>query len=221
MTWQNLGTFNLNKDWLIVPFTGEVCRVRHSLNKQYDGKYLKAVVAKAFNEDGEINIYNPQRLSYRVSELELFYFPKVVVGESLGFLRLDDADVSWSISIQTYQENMFYSTVNKQPTTTAQPDADVSVASTQKSTIVPEKTDGTRRSYLISNTGASTVYFKFAPIGANLTDASVSVSATSYDFSLAPTEKYVDINFSKNAVVGICSGALSTAKVKVTEFMYS
>ncbi|MDZ8227535.1 hypothetical protein [Nostoc sp. ChiVER01] len=218
MSWVSLGTFKLINSWLIVPSVGEIFRVRHSLSTQYDGKYLKAVIAKAFDST-PISIYNPQRLSYRQNESEVFYFPKDVIADGLGFIRLDNTDVEWSINIEVYQVMFFYSN-NKSPFTNAQPDADISVSSTQKSTIIPEKTDGSRRSYLITNTGASTVYFKFAPIGANLTDASVTVSAINYDFTLAANEKFLDTNFSQNAVVGICSGTLSTAKVKATEYMY-
>lgn len=219
MSWLSLGTFNLTNSWLIVPTEGEIFRVRHSLSTQSDGKYFKGVIAKAF-DGNPISIYNPLRLSYRQNEREVFYFPKDVVADGIAFIRLDLTDVQWSIEIEVYQAMFFYSN-NKSSFTNAQPDTDISVTSTQKSTIVPEKTDGTRRSYLITNTGASTVYFKFAPIGANLTDASVTVSSTAYDFSLAPNEKYLDSNYSQNAVVGICSGALSTAKVKVTEYIYS
>lgn len=219
MSWVSLCTFNLTNSWLIVPTEGEIFRVRHSLSTQSDGKYLKAVIAKAFDSN-PISIYNPQRLSYRQNEQEVFYFPKDVIANGLGFIRLDVTDVEWSIEIEIYQTMFFYSN-SKSSFTNAQPDTDISVTSTQKSTIVPEKTDGTRRSYLITNTGASTVYFKFAPIGSSLTDASVGVSATSYDFTLAPNEKFLDSNYSQNAVVGICSGALATAKVKVTEYMYS
>ena len=219
MSWLSLGTFNLTNSWLIVPSAGEIFRVRHFLSTQYDGKYLKAVIAKAFDGD-PISIYNPQRLSYRQNEREVFYFPKDVVADGLGFIRLDNTDVNWSIQIEVYQAMFFYSN-NKSSFTNALPDVDVSVSSTQKSTIVSEKTDGTRRSYLITNTGASTVYFKFAAIGANLTDASVTVSSTNYDFTLAPNEKFLDTNYSQNAVVGICSGALATAKVKITEYLYA
>ncbi|MFN6485524.1 MULTISPECIES: hypothetical protein [unclassified Nostoc] len=221
MTWLNLGTFNLSKSWLIVPSVGEVFRVKHLLSKQYDGKYLKAVIAKVFDGDNEINIYSPQRLSYRVSETEVFYFPKDVVGEGLGFLRLDDADVSWSINVQVYQENMFYSATNKQQATNAQPTNDVSVT-TSKTMVVGEKADGSRHSCLFTNVGPSTVYFKYVPIGTDQTANTVTVSASNYDFSLAPSEKFLDDNSSQNAVVGICTGVVTTtAKVKVTEYIYS
>ncbi|MFN6484008.1 MULTISPECIES: hypothetical protein [unclassified Nostoc] len=221
MSWQNLGTFNLSKSWLIVPSVGDVFRVKHSLSSQYDGKYLKAVIAKAFSENGEINIYSPQRLSYRLLETELFYFPKDVVGEGIGFLRLDDTDVSWSINVQVYQENMFYSSINKTAATNAQPANDASVT-TSKTLIVNEKSDGNRHSCLFTNTGPSTVYFKYVPIGVDYTTNTVTVSATSYDFSLAPGEKFLDDNSSQNAVVGICTGVVTTtAKVKVTEYIYS
>ncbi|MEH2242360.1 hypothetical protein [Nostoc sp.] len=219
MSWLSLGTFNLTTSWLIVPSAGEIFRVRHFLSTQYDGKYLKAIIAKAFDSN-PISIYNPQRLSYRQNEREVFYFPKDVVADGLGFIRLDNTDVNWSIQIEVYQA-VFFSSNSKSLFTNALPDADISVSSTQKSTIVPEKTDSSRRSYLITNTGASTVYFKFAPIGANLTDATVTVSATNYDFALAANEKFLDSNFSQNAVVGICSGALAAAKVKVTEYFYA
>ncbi|MDZ8228294.1 hypothetical protein, partial [Nostoc sp. ChiVER01] len=191
MTWLTLGTFELNKNWLIVPSAGEVFRVKHSLSKQYDGKYLKAVIAKAFNQDSEINIYNPQRLSYRLSETEVFYFPKDVVGEGLGFLRLDDTDVIWSIHVQVYQENMFYSSTNKQQATNAQPANDVSVT-TSKTLIVNEKADGSRHSCLFTNTGPSTAYFKYVPIGTDYAANTVIVSASNYDFTLAPSEKFLD-----------------------------
>ncbi|MEH2154907.1 hypothetical protein [Nostoc sp.] len=220
MTWLNLGTFNLSKSWLIVPSAGDVFRVKHSLESQYDGKYLKAVIAKAFSENGEINIYSPQRLSCRLLETEIFYFPKDVVG-GLGFLRLDDTDVIWSINVQVYQENMFYSSTNKQQATNAQPTNDVTVTNS-KTLVVTEKTDGNRHSCLITNTGPSTVYFKYVPIGVDSSTNAVVVSATAYDFLLAPNEKFLDDNSSQNAIVGICTGVLTpTAKVKVTEYIYS
>ena len=218
MTWLSLGTFNLSKNWLIVPSSGEVFRVKHFLSAQYDGKYLKAVIAKIFDENGEINIYSPQRLSYRLLETEVFYFPKDVVGDGLGFLRLDDTGVDWSISIQVYQQNMFYSSTNKQQATNAQPANDISV-SNSKIVVVTEKADGTRHSCLITNIGPSTVYLKYVPLGVDPTATTVIVSATSYDFTLAASEKFLDDNSSQNAIVGICLAA--TAKVKVTEYIYS
>ncbi|MDZ7970662.1 MAG: hypothetical protein RM368_38025 [Nostoc sp. DedSLP03] len=174
-----------------------------------------------FEEDNEINIYSPQRLSYRSLETEIFYFPKDVVGNGLGFLRLDDTDVIWSINVQVYQENMFYSSINKTAATNAQPANDASVT-TSKTLIVNEKADGSRHSCLFSNTGPSTVYFKYVPVGIDYAANTVIVSGTVYDFSLAPGEKFLDDNSSQNAVVGICTGLLTnTAKVKVTEYIYS
>ena len=218
MTWLSLGTFNLSKSWLIVPSIGDVFRVKHSLSTQYDGKYLKAVIAKAFNENSQINIYSPQRLSYRLLETEIFYFPKDVVGEGLGFIRLDDTDVIWSINLQVYQQNMFYSATNKQQPTNAQPANDVSV-SNSKILVVSEKADGSRHSCLITNTGPSTVYFKYVPLGIDPMATTVIVSATNYDFTLAASEKVLDDNSSQNAIVGIC--LVATAKVKVTEYIYA
>ena len=221
MTWLNLGTFNLSKSWLIVPSIGDVFRVKHSLSSQYDGKYLKAVIAKAFSENGEINIYSPQRLSYRLLETEIFYFAKDVMGQGLGLLRLDDTDVNWSINVQVYQENMFYSSLNKQQATNAQPANDANVTNS-KTLIIGEKADGSRHSCLFTNTGPSTVYFKYVPVGADYAASGVTVSATNYDFTLAPSEKFLDTNSSQNAVVGVCTGLITnTAKVKITEYIYS
>ncbi|MDZ7969061.1 MAG: hypothetical protein RM368_29605 [Nostoc sp. DedSLP03] len=196
MTWLNLGTFNLKKSWLIVPSAGEVFRVKHFLSAQSDGKYLKAAIAKIFEEDNEINIYSPQRLSYRSLETEIFYFPKDVVGNGLGFLRLDDTDVIWSINVQVYQENMFYSSINKTAATNAQPTNDASVT-TSKTLIVNEKADGSRHSCLFTNTGPSTVYFKYVPIGVDYTTNTVIVSATSYDFCWLLEKSFLTIILAK------------------------
>ncbi|MCC5640231.1 hypothetical protein LC593_31245 [Nostoc sp. CHAB 5844] len=222
MTWQSLGTFLISTEWGLTPLIStEVFRVSH-LSVPVRNDYVKAVIALGFNDEtGFINIFNPQRLTPR-NEKEIFSFPKFEgLERRLAFKRLDKADgLIWLIEIETYQ-NMFYSSVNKQQATNAQPANDVSVT-TSKTVIVAEKADGSRRSCLFSNTGPSTVYFKYVPVGTDPTAASVTVSANTYDFSLAPNEKFLDENSSQNAVVGICSGVVTTtAKVKVTEYIYS
>ncbi|WP_180974956.1 hypothetical protein [Fischerella thermalis] len=49
------------------------------------------------------------------------------------------------------------------------------------------------------------------------------MAATSYDFLLTANEKFLDSNSSRNAVVGICTAAISgaNARIKVTEYFYS
>ena len=215
MSWLYVDSLTLTKNWIILPSNNTTFRIKHFLSS-YDGKYLKAVVAKAFSNP--ISIYNPQRLSYRQQEYEVFYFPKDILGDGLGFIRLDNTDIEWSIEIEIYQENMFYTSTNKQQATNAQPANDVSVTNS-KTLVVSDKADGTRRSCLVTNTGPSTVYFKYVPLGTDPTATTVIVSATNYDFTLAAGEKFLDDNSSQNAIVGIC--LVATAKVKVTEYIYS
>ncbi|MEH2434975.1 MAG: hypothetical protein V7K25_12100 [Nostoc sp.] len=118
---------------------------------------------------------------------------------------------------------MFFTSQIKRQATNALPATEITVTSTQKSTILSEKTDGSRPSFLIINAGSSTLYCKYVPLGTDLTAANngVTVSATVYDFLLAGGEKFTDESASQNAIVGICSGLLATTKLKVTEYIYS
>lgn len=225
MTWQFLGRFLVGSEWTLTDvIPSEMIRVTHLSMPLIKNDYIKAVIGQGFTDDsGIVNIFNPQRLTSR-QEKEIFYFPRIdCIEKRLAFKRLDKTDnIFWLIQIEVYQ-NMFFSSVVKQQTTNAQPTAEVSVTSTQKSTILSEKSEGTRRSFLIVNTGSSTVYCKYVPIGTDLANANITVSATNYDFTLVAGEKFIDSNATQNAIVGICSGVgnLANTKLKVTEYIYS
>jgi len=216
MSWQSLGLFQVKSDWVLTPsVTSNIFRVSHVFTNV--DTYLKAVIAKAFRDDRGLNIFHPQRLTSREEkEIFIFYFSDEIATPSLAFKRLDNSSVKWFIEIE-----MFFSSSSKQQTTYAQPVADINV-NTQKTVIIPERTDGERHSYLISNTaGSHTVFFKYVPLGTD--PNTVTVSATSYDFLLTANEKFLDSNSSRNAVVGICAAVTSgaNARIKVTEYFYS
>ncbi|MFN6450542.1 MAG: hypothetical protein RMX59_035145 [Nostoc sp. DedSLP05] len=225
MTWQSLGTFEITNTWILTDvISTELFRIQHvSVVDSTSDMYFRALIAQGFDDDG-INIFAPQRLTYR-EEKEILYLPllKGLTEQRLAFKRLDKSPIPWQINIEVFQSSnvMFYSSVNKQQATNAQPANDVSVT-TSKTLVVSEKADGSRHSCLFTNTGPSTAYFKYVPLGTDPTANTVIVSATVYDFLLAPSEKFLDDNSSQNAVVGICTGVVTTtAKVKVTEYIYS
>ncbi|MEH2448940.1 MAG: hypothetical protein V7K18_25090 [Nostoc sp.] len=164
----------------------------------YPNKLVASSQILRFNNQ---EIQFPERGRYKLE-----FFPNAYLGKT---------------KISIYK--MFFSSQTKQQTTNAQPTAEISVGNNQKSTILTEKSDGSRHSFLIVNAGTSTAYFKYAPIGTDLTATNngLVVSSTVYDFSLAGGEKFIDPNASQNAIVGICSGALATTKLKITEYIYS
>ncbi|MDZ8135157.1 MAG: hypothetical protein RM049_07610 [Nostoc sp. DedQUE04] len=225
MSWQSLGIFEITSTWTLTDILStELFRIQHicSVDSTSD-MYFRALVAQGFDDNG-INIFSPQRLTYR-EEKEILYLPllKGMTAQRLAFKRLDKSLIPWQINIEVFQSSnvMFSSSINKQQATNAQPINDVSIT-TSKTTVVGEKADGSRHSCLFTNVGPSTVYFKYVTIGTDPTANTVTVSASNYDFSLAPGEKFFDNNSSQNAIVGICTGVLTTtAKVKVTEYIYS
>lgn len=104
MSWVSLGEINLTQDWSFTPpVMGEVFRIIHKSVNNIENKYLKAVVAQGF-VDEKLNIFNPQRLSYRdESELFTFYFPSGIAQQKLCLKRLDITDIDWIIEAEVYQ----------------------------------------------------------------------------------------------------------------------
>ncbi|PAX60040.1 hypothetical protein [Brunnivagina elsteri] len=104
MAWLALGEINLTQDWeFTIPVVGEVFRIIHKPINNTDNKYLKAVVAQGF-VDEKLNIFNPQRLSYRSeSEIFTFYFPSGIAQQKLCLKRLDYTDIDWIIEAEVYQ----------------------------------------------------------------------------------------------------------------------
>jgi hypothetical protein len=104
MSWVNLGEINLTHDWSFTPpVMGEVFRIIHKPVNNIENKYLKAVIAQGF-VDEKLNIFNPQRLSYRLeSEIFTFYFPAGIAQQKLCLKRLDDTDIDWIIEAEVYQ----------------------------------------------------------------------------------------------------------------------
>jgi hypothetical protein len=104
MPWLSLGTFQLTNDWTCTePVNGEVFRITHQPIINQDDKYLKAVVAQGF-EDTKLNIFNPQRLSYRTEcEIFTFYFPSGIAQQRFYLKRLDFSNIDWLIDVEVYQ----------------------------------------------------------------------------------------------------------------------
>lgn len=103
MPWQSLGQFQLIDEWIFSsPVAGEIFRISHQSIGNANDKYLKAVVAQGF-DDGKVNIFNPQRLSYRPeSEIFTFYFPAGIAQQKLLFKRLDQTDIDWIIEAEVF-----------------------------------------------------------------------------------------------------------------------
>lgn len=104
MSWVNLGEISLTQDWsFTLPVMGEVFRIIHKPVNNIDNKYLKAVIAQGF-VDERLNIFNPQRLNYRLeSEIFTFYFPAGIAQQKLCLKRLDTTDIDWIIEAEVYQ----------------------------------------------------------------------------------------------------------------------
>jgi hypothetical protein len=104
MSWLALGEINLTQNWTFtIPVVGEVFRIIHKPINNTENKYLKAVVAQGF-VDNKLNIFNPQRLSYRSeSEIFTFYFPSGIAQQKLCLKRLDNTDIDWIIEAEVYQ----------------------------------------------------------------------------------------------------------------------
>ncbi len=104
MPWLFLGTFQLTNNWSFSePVSGEVFRITHKPIINQEGQYLKAVVAQGF-EDEKLNIFSPQRLSYRIeSEIFTFYFPAGIAQQRFYLKRLDNAGINWFIDVEVYQ----------------------------------------------------------------------------------------------------------------------
>lgn len=103
MPWHSLGQFQLIDEWSFSqPVIGEIFRISHRLIDNVSNKYLKAVIAQGF-DDGKINIFNPQRLSYRLeSEIFTFYFPSGIARQKIAFKRLDQTNIDWVIEAEVF-----------------------------------------------------------------------------------------------------------------------
>ncbi|BBD66330.1 hypothetical protein NIES4072_64010 [Nostoc commune NIES-4072] len=215
--WSSLGIFSVEEHWKLTTTTkAELIRITH-LSVPIRQDYVKAVIAQGFQEDAIISISTPQRLTCR-QEKEIFSFPNLDnLEKRIVFRRLDKAN-EIILKIKVEEKNMLISS-NKTQITTAQALPDISLTNTKK-TIVLEKTDASRRNYLISNLGAATAYFKYVPLGVDPTVTTLIVSSTDYDFALASGDKWLDSTLSQNGVIGITANALSTAKIKAVEYVY-
>ena len=215
--WEDLGVFNLSSDWVFTPVVAsEIFRITHlsvPINQQ---DYIKAVVALDFPGNTLVNIFNPQRLTAR-HEQETFYFARFDnSARRLAFKRVDKSkEVIWKIRIE--YKNMLIPS-NKPQITSAQALPD-SVIVNAKKLIIPEKTDSSRRNYLISNLGPQTLYCKYLPIGGDFASSTFVISSTDYDFLLISGEKWLDSTLSQNAVYGLTANAFS-AKIKAVEYNY-
>ena len=220
LMWQSLGSFTLNEEWqltLPVPVNAEIFRITH-LSVPAKQDYVKAVIAQGFQDDAVLSILAPQRLTCR-QEKEIFSFPSLDnLEKRIVFKRLDKAsEIIWIIQIES--KNTMLIASNKPQVTSAQALPDISLTNT-KAVIVSEKTDGSRRNYLISNLGLATAYFKYVPLGTDPTATSLTISSTDYDFLLASGDKWLDSTLSQNGIVGITANALSTAKIKAVQYLY-
>lgn len=217
--WESLGNFTINEEWqLTLPVNAEIFRITH-LSVPIKQEYIKAVVAQGFQDDDTIiSISSPQRLTCR-QEKEIFSFPSLDnLEKQIVFKRLDKAsEIIWKIQIES--KNTMLIASNKPQITSAQALPDVSLTNT-KVVIVPEKTDSSRRNYLISNLGLATAYFKYVPLGVDPTATSFTISSTDYDFSVASGDKWLDSTLSQNGVVAVTANALSTAKIKAVQYLY-
>ena len=104
MPWQFIGSYLLNKDWVLTPpVLGEVFRITHRPLQNPEKKYIKAVFAQCFIDRG-LNIFEPKRLSYRQeSELFIHFFPAGLTSRQLAFKRLDEnLNIIWSIEAEVY-----------------------------------------------------------------------------------------------------------------------
>lgn len=217
MIWEDLGTFSITPEWQFSPnFESDLVRITH-LSVPLKQDYVKAALAHGFQDDLIISVFNPRRLTCR-QEKEIFSFPSLdQIPKSLAFKRLDtNIDITWKIKLE--YKNMIIPS-NKTQSTTAQALPDSIVVNAKKS-IIPEKADGSRRNYLISNLGAQTVYFKYLPIGADPTASTFVVSQSDYDFLLLAGEKWFDTALSQNAVYAIANNASPATKVKAIEYNY-
>lgn len=216
MVWQDLGIFTLNQEWQsTAPISGELFRVTH-LSVPIKQDYVKAVIAQGFQDDSIPSIFTPQRLSYR-QEKEVFSFLGFnSLEKRIIFKRLDKAtEIIWKIKVE-YQNMLI--TSNKPLITSAQALPD-SVIVNAKKLVIPEKIDGSRRNYLISNLGPQTLYCKYLPLGADPTASNFLISSSDYDFFLTSGEKWLDTTLSQNAIYGLTANAFS-AKVKAVEYNY-
>lgn len=215
--WEQLGIFELNFNWIYTPIiNAEIFRITHLSVPIKQQDYIKAVVALEFTGGVIDNIFNPQRLTSR-QEQEIFYFPAFDnLARRLIFKRVDKtSEIIWKIRIE-YKLMLIPS--NKPQTTNAQALPD-SVIVNAKKLVIPEKTDGSRRNYLISNLGPQTLYCKYLPIGGDFASSTFVISSTDYDFLLNSGDKWLDSTLSQNAVYGVTANAFS-AKIKAVEYNY-
>lgn len=223
MSWQTISAIQVTDIWqFTAPTQGSLFRLKHSLLGTAHSFISGWVCQANFTDDDKVQIYQPQKI-FPESEFTIleFLLPACFSERRIAVKKHSSKErnnLVWVVEI-----DMFYSSQMKQQATNAIPAAEINVSSTQKSTILNEKADGTRNSFLIINTGSSTIYCKYVPIGTDLTAANngITVSSTVYDFTLAGGERFIDQSASQNAIVGICSGLLATTKLKVTEYIYS
>lgn len=91
MPWISLGSFYISNEWkFTASIEAEIFRIKHVEVLNPNRQYLKAVIAQAFIDEGEINVFEPKRLTYREEkEIFIFYFPSGINSHVLGFkLRL-------------------------------------------------------------------------------------------------------------------------------------
>lgn len=103
MPWVTIGEsfITKNKWYFTQPVAGELFRIKHQVSST--NKYIKAMVAPAFIDDGVNNILTPHGLSYRnESEIFTFQIPNIEVF-SLAFRRLDSTNVAWKVFAEVFE----------------------------------------------------------------------------------------------------------------------
>lgn len=215
--WLELGTYTLQNDWLYTPIVkAQTFRITHLSVPIRQQEYVKAVIGLDFYEDEIPSILNPQRLTSR-QEREIFNF--ISFDDSprrLIFKRLEKSQVIWRIKVE-FKSMLVPS--NKPRATTAQPQPDVTVSNV-KVLVLKEKADASRGTYLLTNTGSQTLYFKYVPIGVDPTTDAVLVSPTNWDFVIEPGRQWFDQTLSQNGLVAISGSASQSNKIKAIEYNY-
>ena len=104
MSFLDIGRYSLTSNWVYTPeVEGELIKVR-TVNYEQTDKYLKAVVALAFNLDNETYSLSRQLLSYSNEDYVFtFHVPHGIDSWSIGLKRLDNSSDDWTVDVSVFE----------------------------------------------------------------------------------------------------------------------
>lgn len=148
---------------------------------------------------GNQELIFPNRGEFRLLFVPNNYLSRVTLEVSKMYFGLDESNIS------------------NRPTF-AKPAVIIPVGNSKKE-LLKEDSEGVRQSYLLQNTGVTTIYLKYVAIGGNV--ETTTISATDYDFTLQSGSKHLDPFKTKNGLIAISSTGVVTNNMKVIEFLFT